>query len=161
MGVRAGIAEHVAPGASSPQRSSSSCVGGTMPAQQLGAASPTTALERLHQRVDGVQRGAAEDARVQIALAGAEAHVEVDQARASPRSNAGTSSRGHAAVEDDAGVGAALVGGEEIDDRVPADLLLAVAADADVDRQRALRGEQAGRLEQQVELPLSSTAPRA
>ena len=42
----------------------------------------------------------------------------------------------HAAVEDQRRIGAALVVLEEVDDRVAADLLLAVAGDADVDRQR-------------------------
>ena len=60
----------------------------------------------------------------------------------------------HAAVEDDRRVAAALVGGEEVDDRVPAGLLLAVAAEADVDRQLAGLRELARGDEQHVELPL-------
>ena len=43
---------------------------------------------------------------------------------------------------------------DPVDDRVAADLLLAVAGDAHVHRQRALGGEQRRRLQQQVELPL-------
>ena len=65
---------------------------------------------------------------------------------ASPRvaiESAGRSRALHAAVEDHAGVGAALVLLEELDDRLAADLLLAVGDDADVDRQRAVGGEQA------------------
>src|SRR5581483_9627435 len=57
----------------------------------------------------------------------------------------------HAAVEDDGGVGAALVAREEVDDRVAADLLLAVAAEADVHRQLAGERELARRGELHVE----------
>ena len=60
----------------------------------------------------------------------------------------------HVGVEDHGGVGPALVLADPVDDRVAADLLLAVARDADVDRQRALGGEQRRRLQQQVELAL-------
>ena len=60
----------------------------------------------------------------------------------------------HAAVEDDRRVGAALVGLEELDDRVAAGLLLAVAAEADVDRQLAGLRELARGGEQHVELAL-------
>ena len=45
----------------------------------------------------------------------------------------------HAAVEHDRRVGATLVLLEPVDDRVPADLLLAVAREADVDREARLR----------------------
>ena len=68
--------------------------------------------------------------------------------------NAGTSRADHAAVEDDRRVGAALVGLEELDDRVAAGLLLAVAAEADVDRQLAGPRELARGGEQHVELAL-------
>ena len=53
------------------------------------------------------------------------------------RLNAGHVAPDHPAVEDDRGVRSALVGLEELDDRVAAGLLLAVAAEADVDRQLA------------------------
>ena len=53
----------------------------------------------------------------------------------------------------------ALVGGEEMDDRVAADLFLPVEGNADVDRQRALLGEQAGRLEDQVGVALVVDGP--
>jgi hypothetical protein len=56
-------------------------------------------------------------------------------------------------VEDDAGVGAALVLAEEVDNRVPADLLLAVTRDADVHRQLAPLCEQLRRLQEGVQLP--------
>ena len=49
----------------------------------------------------------------------------------------------HVGVEDHGGVRAALVLADPVDDRVAADLLLAVAGDADVHRQRALGGERA------------------
>ena len=58
------------------------------------------------------------------------------------------------AVEDHARVGAARVLGEEVDDRVPADLLLAVAGDPDVHRQLALAGEQLHGLDERVQLAL-------
>ena len=84
---------------------------------------------------------------MEVALARAHADVEVDEPphgqverrRVRPR---------HAAVEDEAGVGAALVGGEKVDDRVAADLLLAVEGDPDVDREGALLGEQARGLQE-------------
>ena len=60
----------------------------------------------------------------------------------------------HVRVEDHGGVGPALVLADPVDDRMAADLLLAVARDADVHRQRALGGEQRGRLQQKVELAL-------
>ena len=60
----------------------------------------------------------------------------------------------HAAVEHDRRIGAALVGGDPVDDRVAPDLLLAVAGDAQVDRELAGGGEQLGGLEQHVELAL-------
>ena len=50
----------------------------------------------------------------------------------------------HAAVEDDAGVGAALVRFEEVHDGVAADLLLAVGDDPDVHGKRVLLSKQAG-----------------
>ena len=110
-------------------------------------------LERLHERVDGVHGSAAEDARVQVALPCPEAHVEVGQAPHAEIER-GRVLAGHAAVEDDAGVGSPLVGGEEVDDRVAADLLLPVEGDAHVDRQRALVREQAGRLEGEIGVAL-------
>ena len=62
--------------------------------------------------------------------------VEVDEPARRDR-ELGHAARRHAAVEDQRRVGAALVGGEEVDDRVAAGLLLAVAGEADVDRQLA------------------------
>src|SRR5512132_2273109 len=60
----------------------------------------------------------------------------------------------HRGVEDDARVGAAFVPLEELHDRVAADLLLAVADDAQVHRQLALRREQHRTLQQRPELSL-------
>ena len=60
----------------------------------------------------------------------------------------------HAAVEHDRRVGAALVGGDPVDDRVAADLLLAVTRDAQVDGELAGRGEQLRRLQEHVQLAL-------
>ena len=63
--------------------------------------------------------------------------VEVDETARAEVERGHVLSR-HAAVEDDAGVRTALVGLEEVDDRMAARLLLAVEGDAHVDRQRAL-----------------------
>ena len=60
----------------------------------------------------------------------------------------------HAAVEDHAGVRAALVLLEELDDRLAAHLLLAVRDDTDVDRECALCSEQAGGVQDHPELAL-------
>src|SRR4029079_18170162 len=57
-------------------------------------------------------------------------------------------------IEDDRRIRTALVLGEPVDDRMPTDFLLAVARDPDIHRQRSLRRQQRGGLEQQVELPL-------
>ena len=54
----------------------------------------------------------------------------------------------------EAGVGAALVGGQEVDDGMAADLLLAVEGHPDVDRQGALLGEQPRGLQEEVRVPL-------
>ena len=60
----------------------------------------------------------------------------------------------HSAVEDHAGVGAALVLRDPVGDRVAADLLLAVERDAEVDRQRARLDEPLRGLEHEPELAL-------
>ncbi len=82
----------------------------------------------------GVHRGAAVHPGVQVAGAGAELDVEVDEP-AGGDVEGGQVLADHARVEDDRGVGAALVGLEELDDRMPAGLLLTVAGEAHVDRQ--------------------------
>ena len=68
--------------------------------------------------------------------------------------NAGSPGSDHVGVEDDRRVRPALVGSEEVDDRVAADLLLAVAADTDVDRKLAGLRELAGAREERIELAL-------
>src|SRR5918999_1669168 len=105
------------------------------------------------ERVDGVEDGIAVDARVKVSLSGADADLERDEAAC------GDPDRGdvlplHEAVEDHAGIRAALVGGQEVHDRVAADLLLAVAGDSYVHRQRIRRGELGRRAELRVQLTL-------
>ena len=111
------------------------------------------AAERADQCVRRIERGAPKDARVQVASAGAQGQVEVRHpARGEiERRHAGPD---HRAVEDHRDVGAALVGGEEFDDRLSAGLLLPIACEADVDRQLAGLGKLAGRAEQHEQLPL-------
>jgi hypothetical protein len=62
--------------------------------------------------------------------------------------------RDHAAVEDHRRVGAPLVRRQEVDDRVPARLLFAVAGEAHIDRELAGLSELARGAEQHVQLPL-------
>ena len=62
--------------------------------------------------------------------------------------------RHHAAVEDDACIRAAVVDGEVVDDRVAADLLFAVAREAQVDRKRVRLDELLRRLQEDEELAL-------
>ena len=90
---------------------------------------------------------------MEVARAGAHDQVEVAEP-ARGHVEGGHAAGDHVAVEDHGRVGAALVGGEEVDDRVAAGLLLAVAGEAEVDRERALGGELLRRLQQQVELAL-------
>ena len=104
--------------------------------------------------MDRVQRRAAVHPGVQVALA--RPHLDVER-RSRPRvasSNVGHVAAQHPAVEDDARVGAALVLRDPVDDRVAADLLLAVAREAEVDRQRVRLDEPLRRLEQDAELAL-------
>ena len=105
------------------------------------------------QSVDRVQRRVAVHPGVQVALPGADADVEGGEPARRDRERRQVSAL-HAAVEDHAGVGAALVLLEELDDRLAADLLLAVRDDANVDRQRAVGREQARRVQQHPELAL-------
>ena len=69
-------------------------------------------------------------------------------------SNAGTPLLHHAAVEYDGGVRAAFVLHDPVHDRVTADLLLAVAREAEVDRKVTRCSEQLGSLQQHVQLAL-------
>src|SRR5215213_262811 len=66
----------------------------------------------------------------------------------------GNVARDHPAVEDDAGIRPALVGGEVVDDRVAARLLLAVAGEPHVRGQPAGPRQPRGGLEQEEELAL-------
>ena len=110
-------------------------------------------LQGLHERVHGVQRGAAEHPGVEVALAAREAHVEVDEPARAEVEGRHVLTR-HAAVEDDARVRSALVRLEELDDRVAARLLFPVEGDAHVDRELARTREQLRRLQQEVRVPL-------
>ena len=103
--------------------------------------------------MERVQRGAAVDARVQVARARADDEVEVDEP-AGGDVELGHSSRGHAAVEDHGRVGAAHVGGEEVDYLVAARLLLRVAGHPHVHRQFPRCGQLRGGLDEHVELAL-------
>ena len=87
------------------------------------------------ERVRGVERRAAVDARVEIALAGAEGDVEVEETARRDHEHRQVLPD-HVDVEDHCRVRPTLVGSEEVDDRVAAHLLLAVAADPDVHRER-------------------------
>src|SRR4029079_1144249 len=60
----------------------------------------------------------------------------------------------HASEKETAACAAACVLLQELDDRLPADLLLAVRDDADVDRERAVRRQQPGGGEEHPELTL-------
>jgi hypothetical protein len=61
---------------------------------------------------------------------------------------------GHARVEDHRCVGASFVGGQVVDDLVAARLLLAVAGEANVDRQLTCRGQLGRGLHEHVQLTL-------
>ena len=107
----------------------------------------------LIERVQSVQRRAAEDARVKVAAAGVDAEVEVDEpARGEVEER--HAALEHAGVEDHARVAAALVGFQVLDDRVAAGLLLAVAADPQVDGQLAAGAQLLRRLQEHEELAL-------
>src|SRR2546423_4642063 len=103
--------------------------------------------------MDRIQRRAAVVPGRQVALAGANLDVEADEP-AGREAELGTIRARHSAVEDDAGVGAALVVTNEIDDRVTPDLLLAVAGDTEVHGERALLPKKLSRLQERVELTL-------
>jgi hypothetical protein len=78
--------------------------------------------------VDRVQSRAAEDAGVQVPPAGAKRDVEIHEAARREVEHRDARAQ-HRAVVDDADVGAAVVGRDEVDDRVAAGFLLAVAAE--------------------------------
>ncbi len=107
----------------------------------------------LHQDVDRVERRTAVVPGVHVALAGPHLQMEGDEA-ACREPELGLLGACHPTVEDDAGVGAALVRLEEVHDRVAADLLLAVRDDSDVHRQRVPLPKELGGLQERVELTL-------
>ena len=106
----------------------------TRSALRHAAVARQDAAERRHQRVDRVQRRVAVHAGMEVARARADAHVEGGEPARRDRDRRLVPVL-HAAVEDHADVGAALVLLQELDDRLAADLLLAVGDDAEVDRQ--------------------------
>ncbi len=100
-----------------------------------------------------VERGGAEHPGVHVRRAGAYAEVEVDHpAHADHESR--LAAPDHRTVEDHRHVGATLVGVDPVDDRVAADLLLAVERKAHVDRKRALGGELPNCLDEEEQVPL-------
>src|SRR5438874_9975104 len=103
--------------------------------------------------MDRVQRSAAVVTGMQVALAGTNLQVEADQA-ARGQTELGPVRPRHPTVEDDASIGATLVVTAEVDDRVSADLLLAVAGDPEVYRQCTFSTKQLRRLQQREELAL-------
>ena len=132
-------------------------VGGMMPTRSASGTRPSARRarpERRDERVQRVQRGTAEHPGVQVALAGAHLDVEVEDAaqprcrtparrarRIPPSRTSATSAPRSSSLD-------------PIDDRVPADLLLAVAREAHVDGQLARGGEQLGRLEEHEQVRL-------
>ena len=97
--------------------------------------------EHLHQHMRRVERRAAEHARVQVALAGSHSHVEVRDPTRRDLEDGGAGPQ-HVPVENHAGVSPTLVVRQEVDDRLAAALLLAVAGEPHVDRERALGREE-------------------
>ena len=90
---------------------------------------------------------------MEIPLAGAYADVERREAAGGNRERRQVA-RFHAAVEDHARIGAALVLRQELDDRLAAHLLLTVRDDPDVDRKGAFGRELPGGVQEHPELPL-------
>ena len=125
-------------------------------AQRLGQAAVGAGQdrgERLVQRVERVQRGAAVHAGVRGLGAGADLEVGEDHPARGERQR-GRVGVDHPAVEDDHGVGAALVGAHPLADVVGAGLLGALDQHAHVDRQLAGVGHRAGDVQQRKEVAL-------
>lgn len=91
--------------------------------------------ERLHEPMERVHRRPAEQARVEVVRTGAHLDAEVREAARADLERRRIEPRHHA-VEDYAGVAAPQVVGQEADNGVAARLLLTIADDAHVDRQR-------------------------
>ena len=100
-----------------------------------------------------VHRPAAVDPGVEVPLACSDTNLEERDASRRDLEDR-DARREHVPVEDDACVSPTLVRREEVDDRVAAGLLLAVAGEAHVHRQRAVGGKKRGRFEEDVELAL-------
>ena len=109
--------------------------------------------EHAVQHVQRVEHAAAVHAGVQVADAGA--HLDLRHRHpAQPDGDRGRLRVDHAGVEDDRGVGAALVGADPLGDALRARLLLALDDDAHVDRQLALARQRAGGVQQRPEVAL-------
>ncbi len=89
--------------------------------------------ERGHERVCGVERCRSEHAGVHVGRPGPDLDVEVEHA-AYAHIERGLPASNHSAVEDQRRVRPALILLEPFHDRIAADLLLAVEAEANVDR---------------------------
>ena len=106
-----------------------------------------------HQRLDGVERGAAELPRMQVALAGA--HMQVISERAARRDVEGrAAARDHRPVEDQAAVGPRLHLPHAVERQRAGPLLRAIDQEADVDGERAMGEHSADRLEIHDEMAL-------
>ena len=105
------------------------------------------------QGVQGVERAAAIDAGVHVALGGAHLQVQHDQP-AQPDGDRRRVLVDHPRVEDDRAVGAALVGAHPVRDGLAAGLLLALHEHAHVDRQGARRRLRARDVQQRQEVAL-------
>ena len=109
--------------------------------------------EGRDERVRRVERRRTEQPRVHVSRPGADADVEIQHPANADREGR-LSTAHHPAVEDQRGVGRAVVRRDPLDDRVAADLLLAVECEAHVDRERALLGELADGLDHHEHVPL-------
>ena len=109
--------------------------------------------QHVGQNVRGVQRPAAEQPRVQIAITCHDGHLEVRKAT-SPDLERRRIEPGHHAVEDHARIGPDVLALEQLGHRAAADLLLAVTEHTQVDRKPST-GRQIGHCTQeQVQVPL-------
>ncbi len=106
-----------------------------------------------HERVSGVERRRAEHARVHVGLACPDLQMHVHHS-ANAHHEGRLPAPDHRAVEDESRIRSALIGVDPFDDRVAADLLLAVEREADVDRQLAGRRELPDGLDEQEHVPL-------
>ena len=150
MGFAPASASTTAPGSSSRHERSSSSVGGAAPAWSSSGSAATVSSVSISACI--AFSAAPEHPGVEVTLAGPQPKVEIRETTHREVKCRHVLAR-HAAVEDEAGVGSALVIGEA-DDRVSADFLLTVEGDADVDGQRALLGEQPGGLQREVGVAL-------